>query len=351
MSIICKDNKLNLSLQLHITGKCNQHCKHCYHTEYVNEPMSFEDIKNIVEQFKNLIVKYNEAKGINQIGKINVTGGEPFVRKDFMEILELFYQNRKYFEYSILTNGSFITDEIADKLKNLEVVSIQVSIDGDIKTHDMIRGNGNFQRTMKAVDILNKYNIPTIVSFTASKLNYKDFPMVAKHCEEHKVRVLWSDRLVPIGNGKSIKEQCLSATECLEFFRLMKIEKDRLEEKKSITQVAMARSLQFIVNKGTLYRCLAGDSSITIDEFGNILPCRRMPIKCGNVLKDDLIDVYFNNEVMNDLRTQKVAEGCSECRFKKYCNGGARCISYAINNNYNIADPFCPLIYYNRNQN
>ena len=76
-----------------------------------------------------------------------------------------------------------------------------------------------------------------------------------------------------------------------------------------------------------------------------------MPIKCGNVLKDDLIDVYFNNEVMNDLRTQKVAEGCSECRFKKYCNGGARCISYAINNNYNIADPFCPLIYYNRNQN
>lgn len=349
--VTCKENKCGLSLQLHITGKCNQRCKHCYHNNYENEPMSFKDIEYIIEQFKELIDKYNENKGIKEKGEINITGGEPFVRDDFMQILELLHENKDYFKFSILTNGSFITDEIAEKLAKLEVTCIQVSIDGDINTHDEIRGKGNFERTFRAIDILVKHKIITIVSFTASKINYKEFPKVAEYCEKHKVNVLWSDRLVPIGNGKKLIEQCLSVTECLEYFKIMKKVQDDFRQRKSTTYIEIDRALQFIVTKEVPHRCVAGDSLITIDEYGNLLPCRRMPIKCGNVLNEKLSDLYFNNFVFNDLRKRKIANECLKCRFKKICNGGSKCMAYAINEDYNTAEPFCPLIFYKRNIN
>lgn len=349
--IIC-NNKNNLLLQLHITGKCNQHCKHCYHNEYGNEPITFNNIKDIIEQYKELLQKYNTSKGINERGIINITGGEPFVRKDFMDILELFNENRKYFSYGILTNGSFITDEIAEKLVKFEVNDVQVSVEGSKDTHDMIRGEGNFEKTFKAIDILNKHKIPTIVSFTASKMNYKEFPLVAEYCKEHNVTRLGSDRLVPIGNGENIKEQCLSPEECIEYFMIMKEEQDKaLVDKDCNTEILMNRALHFIVTKKSIYGCSAGDSAIVIDEMGNILPCRRMPIKCGNVLEDNLSDVYFNNEIMNDLRKKDISLGCEKCRFNRTCNGGAKCISYAMYNDYKKADPFCPLIFYKRNNN
>ena len=348
---ICDDNRSGIALQLHITGRCNQHCKHCYHENYVNEPMTFQDIESIVEQYKELIVKYNEIKGISEKGQLSVTGGEPFIRKDFMQILELFHKNKEFFKYSIMTNGSFITDEVADQLVKLEVNDVQVSIDGKKETHDFIRGEGNFDQTFRAIDILVRHKIPTIVSFTANKLNYKDFPIVAKHCEEHQANMLWSDRLVPIGNGKKILEQCLSPEEVLEYFQIMKKVQDEYRERKSCTYIAIDRALQFIVTKQIPHRCVAGDSLITIDEFGTLIPCRRMHIDCGNVLKNNLSELYFNSETMNELRERKVASECSQCRFQKTCNGGAKCIAYAMKQDFNQAEPFCPLIYYNRNRN
>lgn len=350
-----KNNKSYLLLQLHITGRCNQKCKHCYHTEYTNEPLSFKDIEKIIEDYLELLKKYNEInkiEGFNKIGHINVTGGEPFIRKDFMDILELLYEKRDYFTFGILTNGSYITDEIAKKLVKLQVAHVQVSIDGGPKVHDFIRGNGNFERTFNAIDILRKYKIRTIVSFTASKINYKEFPIVAEYCKKHDVSTLWSDRLVPIGNGVNIGEQCLSSKECLEYFKIMKNEQDKaLKDENCKTEIYMKRALQFIASKGTIYTCKAADSAFTIDEFGNILPCRRMPIKCGNILKDNLSDIYFNNEIMKQIRKKEIPRECEKCRFRNLCNGGARCISYAINKDFNKADPYCPLIFYKRNNN
>ncbi|MBU5488945.1 radical SAM protein [Clostridium sp. MSJ-8] len=343
--------KSQLLMQLHVTGRCNQKCKHCYHNEYVDEPLTLDSIRNIINQYVELLDKYNKVKNINCMGHINVTGGEPFVRKDFFDILEMFYENRRYFSFGVLTNGSYITDENAKLLKELGVSNVQVSIDGDKEIHDYIRGQGNYDQTFEAVDKLRKNNIRTTVSFTASKLNYKKFPDVAKACKEHDVSRLWSDRIVPIGNGSMLKEQCLSAPECLELFKIMKEEQDKALAENSNTEIFIKRALQFIVTKKDIYGCSAGDTALTIDEYGNILPCRRMPIKCGNVLKENLSDVYFNSEIMNDLRKKEVCKECEQCRFRNNCNGGAKCISYAINKDYKIADPFCPLIFYRRNKN
>ena len=45
-------------------------------------------------------------------GQINITGGEPFVREDIWELLDLFKENDKYFDFGILTNGSLLNENV-----------------------------------------------------------------------------------------------------------------------------------------------------------------------------------------------------------------------------------------------
>lgn len=336
-------------LQLHITGRCNQRCKHCYHIEYTNEPLTFENIQEVIKQYVDLLEKYNENLKNHYKGHIHITGGEPLVRKDFMKIVQLMHANRDKFTFNVLTNGSLITDEIASKLYDFGVGYVQVSIDGDYENHDLIRGKGNLERTLKSIDILNKYGIRTMVSFTAGTHNYKDFPKVAKYCSEHGVSVLWSDRVVPFGNADT--NQCMSTEECMEFFRIMQDEKVKKVKEGSALSIQMERSLQFIVSKQLIYHCYAGESQIVVDENGNVMPCRRLPLVCGNILEDNLINIFYNNKIMQDLRKNEIPIECIRCRFKKTCNGGARCISYAKTKNFNEADPYCPLIFYGKNDN
>lgn len=335
-----------LILQWHVTNRCNLRCKHCYQEDYNGDELTLDEIKKVIAEYVELLKTYAEKKGIEFIrGHINVTGGEPFVREDFLKILEEFSKNKKYFSYGILTNGTFITDEIAKKLVELNVSHVQVSMEGDKPTHDSIRGTGSFDKTMSALKILNKYNINSHVSFTAHKQNYKDFSHVCKHARKAKASKVWTDRLVPMGSGKEMSEQLLSKDEALEFFGVIMSEKNKtFRNKISNLEVYSNRSLQFLKSGEHPYNCSAGDSLVTILENGDVLSCRRMPIPTENVLNYSLSDIYYNNKVFKDLRQENIPEECKSCVYASKCKGGSKCISYAIYNDYTKPDPSCPIL-------
>lgn len=342
---MCPNRVNRLILQWHITSKCNQRCKHCYQEHYSGIELTLAQIIDVIEQYKQLLISYANNKKCNFIrGHINITGGEPFVREDFFEILTKLYENRKYFSYGILTNGSLINNESAKLLKKLNVAHIQVSIDGNRKTHDELRGPNNFNQTLKALKILKKFNIRSMISFTAHKNNYKDFSIVAKYARKVKTSKLWTDRLVPIGNGKNLEKDILSPIEAMEFFENIVQEKNKkFLNKFSGTEVYANRSLQFLKSAEKPYGCSAGDSLIVVLENGDIVPCRRMPILCGNVLNSSLSDVYFNHKIMKDLRNENIPETCKQCVYAEKCRGGSKCISYALYSDYKHADPSCPI--------
>ena len=60
-------------------------------------------------------------------GHVTVTGGEPFVRRDFLDLLSVFRENRKHFSFAILTNGSLIDAPLARRLRELGPAFVQVS--------------------------------------------------------------------------------------------------------------------------------------------------------------------------------------------------------------------------------
>lgn len=332
----------HLQLQWHITQRCNLRCKHCYQESYSNNDLSFAEMMKIVEQFKELLKYYSKLSGKRIRGHITVTGGEPFIRADFFDLLEIFAQNNPYFDFSILTNGTMIDEETAERLSIYGPSFVQISIEGKKETHDQIRGVGSYDKAILGIKNLTKKKIPVLVSFTAHKKNYKEFSDVVKMAEINKVTRVWSDRLIPSGNGLGMQDMLFTAEEVEEFFLIMKKEKQELNKKRfNKTEVAMHRALQFLCG-GRGYSCQAGKTLITIDSNGDAYPCRRMPIKIGNIKEESLLKIFTQNKLLGELRNPSNCHtDCKSCEHFNKCQGGLRCLSYAMTGNPFNRDPGC----------
>lgn len=333
-----------LLLQWHITERCNLRCAHCYQSTYSGQELLFQNLLKIVRQFKDLLDFWRYRVSQHPVrGHITVTGGEPFVRKDFMDLLEIFAANRKHFSFAILTNGSFIDAIMARRLRKLGPAFVQVSIEGTQATHDTIRGNGNFERTVLALKHLVKQRIRTLISFTAHRTNFREFAEVAQLGRKLRVSRVWADRLIPFGIGSVLQDQMLTPDETHEFFEIML--RARNEVKRHLfsrTEISMHRALQFLVGGGRPYHCTAGDSLVTVQPNGDLYPCRRMPICVGNLMNTPLSELYYNSDLFRSLRDQnRINNGCEECSHSRLCRGGLKCLTYAITGDPFKADPGC----------
>ena len=136
-------NRLPTGIVYESTMRCNLHCEFCYVGDLLNiegewrQEMPIETIRRA----------FPDCDGL----QVNLTGGEIFMRKDIMEVLDLFAQKNYVCGY-LTTNGTIIDDERADALADLALRGflrhISVSIDGPGELHDAARGvKGTFERT------------------------------------------------------------------------------------------------------------------------------------------------------------------------------------------------------------
>ncbi len=331
-----------LRLQWHITERCNFRCSHCYQDSQNSEELDFRQLIQVMDQYKDLLKNWKGGPEKPARGHINVTGGEPFIRHDFLDLLELFAGNRRHFSHAILSNGSFIDRKMAKRLRQLRTSFVQVSIEGTEETHNRVRGAGNYGQAVSALKNLVKEGVRAIISFTAHRDNYREFTDVARLGRRLKVSRVWADRLIPYGNALNMVDKLLSPEETQEFFGIM--EKARpvgVWSRFQRTKVSMERALQFQVGGGRPYRCTAGDSLITVQPNGDLYPCRRMPVPVGNLMEHPLEELYYDSELFRALRGHCVSEGCETCFYSELCRGGLKCLSLAVTGDPFKADPGC----------
>ncbi len=336
-------------LQWHITDRCNLRCQHCYQTSYSGNGLDYPSLLDILDQFRCLVLHFRERYYTKLRGHITLTGGEPFARKSFPALVEKIAEQNSLFSFSVLTNGSMIDQERAEWLGKMRPRYVQVSMDGNHQIHDSIRGEGNFAKTRQTIQLLKKMNIRVMVSFTAHQTNYQTFPEVAQACKEVDADFLWSDRLIPESESNQIESLQInnivpmSTTETHDFFKIMKSEADKCKNDRSTkTRVKMHRALQFQYSDTTAYRCVAGETFLTIMPNGDLYPCRRMPVKVGNVLETPLATLYYGSPFLRNLRNNhQISQGCQECNKNKECRGGLKCLSYAVYGDAHVKDPNC----------
>lgn len=160
-----------------ITNTCNYHCSYCIFSseakKYENE-LTTDEVKRAIKELKN-----------NNFTYIKFTGGEPFTRKDMIEILR--YANRLGFDMDISTNASLITEDIAKELKNINFQMVHVSLDGNDKyTHEYVRGENTFERTLRGIRYLTNNYVYTRIGTVIYKENEDKLEEIVKLAIELK---------------------------------------------------------------------------------------------------------------------------------------------------------------------
>ena len=323
-------------LQWHLSENCNLKCLHCYQENHKPIQLEFDKLVIIYKQFKDLLNKKKMK------GHINITGGEPLCNPYLFKLLDLIKEDSDLITFSILTNGTLINEKIAKKIKSYNPLYVQVSLEGGKKTNDYIRGKGTYKKIAEGIVNLRKENIFTSISFTATSLNYKEFPKVVRYARKYGVNNVWSDRFIPLGD--SDKSLALNYEQTREYLEIMNKERNKLKKvKNSNTTISMYRALQFQMTNDFAYGCTAGDTLLTVMENGDLVPCRRMPITIGNLFDRNMYDLYIKSDVLKDLREKKIPDECIDCEHSEVCHGGLKCLTYAMYKDLNHKDYGCNL--------
>ena len=323
-------------LQWHLSENCNLKCLHCYQENHKPIQLEFDKLVIIYKQLKELLNKKKMK------GHINITGGEPLCNPYLFKLLDLIKGDSDLITFSILTNGTLINEKISKKIKSYNPLYVQVSLEGGKKTNDYIRGKGTYKKVAEGIVNLRKENIFTSISFTATSLNYKEFPKVVRYARKYGVNNVWSDRFIPLGD--SDKSLALNYEQTREYLEIMNKERNKLKKvKNNNTTISMYRALQFQMTNDFAYGCTAGDTLLTVMENGDLVPCRRMPITIGNLFDRSMYDLYIKSDVLKDLREKKIPDECINCEHSEVCHGGLKCLTYAMYKDLNHKDYGCNL--------
>ena len=318
-------NKEKFVLQWHLTERCNLKCKHCYQDGDIKKEMNIFEASEVFDKFRKFIVENNYR------GHINFTGGEPFVKYDLLKQL-MKRCDETGITYGILTNGTMIDETLTEELSRCKNLSfVQMSLEGGKKVNDSIRGEGVFNKVMKAVKLLRREGIQTMISFTCSESNYKELRKLIWLCRLHRVDRFWTDRYVPIRKDEI---EVLSTEHYREVIDVLK-----QEHRCHIggLDVECKRALQGI-DLGCGYRCSAGERLLVLLPDGEALPCRRLPMELGNIKEKSIEELL--EESKRKFNPEERGE-CSGCDKWNMCHGGAKCLTYAVTGDTSRKDINC----------
>lgn len=336
----------NFALQWHVTERCNWHCKHCYQKE-VAEELSLPQLYSCVDQFFSLIKKLDlPAENL----KLRISGGEPLIRKDFFPFIERISKYSNYYQWYLMSNGSLFTEENLRKIKRLRVSGIQVSLEGTEKNNDEVRGKGTFKKTIKAMKLLSRFKIPFAVSLTLTKKNSNDIFHLVELLNKLGAYQLNVRRLVPQGRGRGLKNNMMDPLslrdECLKIKEINK----NLAKQKNKLRVSLGCDFG-IFNSEILndvesdmvpnYCGLTEGNTLTIMANGDVVPCRKLPLVLGNILEDELVNIYNSSLMKNYQKLDNLSKVCKNCPNFISCFGGAKCVTYGYSGRLNIADVQC----------
>lgn len=309
------------NLALSITNVCNLRCKHCYAMSGAALPneMSYDTIKDIlIPQVKNANVKF-----------ITLTGGEPFCHP---KILDIISEIRKAgIKVSIATNGTKINEELLSSLKRLGVSRIQISLEGSTaQLNDIVRGKGVYDKILSIMPKIVESGIHTAISFTPTTHNYTDIKKMSDLCLELGVNTLSVRRYSNSGRAMTNHLEATKLKNKELLTQICNLRKDSSYSKLNILTgdplIALIDDKYKAFTDNVLAGCTAGISSLAIDSEGNIKPCTRADIVCGNIIKNDLCDIWENNILLNQLRDRNNLRGkCETCKVKMVCGGCRAC--------------------------
>jgi len=317
-------------VQCHLTERCNLRCTHCYQTGGGTDELSLEEIRDMLAEITDMLQAWSDAYQMEFATSLNVTGGEPFLRRDLFEILGEMASGG--FAVYLLTNGILVDEEKADRLAALGVKGVQVSIEGPEEIHDSIRGKGSFSSSCRGISRLVAAGLQVTLNATLSEINADRFEEMIAICASLGAQRLGFSRLVPSGRGAGLVGRMIAPEKIKEIYRsIFSFPAHGIEIVTGDPVASQMRAGEMEADSGMIATggCAAGVSGLTIMPDGTVLPCRRMPVALGNIRTDSLREIWAESDILKRLRDRRQYGGrCGSCGRWAQCRG-CRAIAYS----------------------
>lgn len=296
-----------------VTKRCNLNCKICFFQKQSSSKneMNLREFENI---FSNKLMR--------SVSVITLTGGEPFLRKDILEILML-ADNKlpNLFNLRISSNGT-LTKEIISTIEKItslssKLITVCISIDGLEATHERVRGKGTYRKTVTTLEELKKIekrvnNLSIEVKFTVMDENVNeiyelynkfgsDFEFFYKPCQIFPGHPLYKKGE---GSGLAISEETKKTLK--EFAETVFLEKEfsgKVSLLDTIRKFFYLYQLEYVENPNIMpLPCTVGFFDLNVAYNGDFHGCEILGMKPFGNVRETPIDEIWYSKAASDFR-------------------------------------------------
>ena len=320
-----------LTINWAINNSCNFACSHCYSREDTHEELARDVLYACLEKV---------AKA--GVFSINFGGGEPLLHPNLLEIAS--FASGLGLRVSMNSNGWLIDRDKALVLKQAGFTKVGISVDSHLpEVHDGFRGvAGSHARALAALGYLKEAGITTSISTVICRINCNTIDELVAMAMAHGVGQLNFHNFKCSGLGLANKDSLdLSAEEWKEFY------KGAIAAKQSVKGLDISLDDTIIAlldarDAGSLVKgSVCGKLSLNIKANGDMTPCGFIPIVIGNIVTDDLRQVWKDSAVLEKMRNKQPTGKCSGCSKYEDCLGGCTARALALTGDMNSPDPHC----------
>ncbi|UCB60255.1 MAG: radical SAM protein [Candidatus Bathyarchaeota archaeon] len=299
------------------TLKCNLRCPFCY--AWRTKTQDELSLQEIEETFS--------SQALKNLVSVGITGGEPFLRKDIVEIASTIAENNRNLVNIRITTNGFHTEKIVSNIHEiLDVtglpIAVKISIDGVKATHDRIRCSGSFSKAMSTLTYLKRlkekgYDLSISIGFTAVDENVndiwklydefgKDFEFFFKPAQTLPIS---PKGCPPLPISQKTRRSLIAFT-CSYLQNEFRGKRTLWNSSRKLYYRYL---LDFLGHPSIRpVPCSAAYSHFKLDSNGDVYACSVSPLRLGNVREAPLDKIWFSPSSFR-IRRMITGGGCTCC--------------------------------------
>ncbi|MGC9070107.1 MAG: radical SAM protein [Elusimicrobiales bacterium] len=292
------EKNIPILASIELTRRCVNSCIHCYLNETQeklsksDEELSFSKIKDIFFQLKTLGTVF-----------LNITGGEPLLRKDIVKIVKIAVE----FNFLVKLFSSLnYESNIIESLYDVGLRYIDVSLYGRKDIHNLVTRSNSFDKTFENIKKAKELGFKITIKTPVMSLNINEIRWLKEFSSNYNLNFKIDPIITPRNNGDTSPLKYSISKNDIE--KLLEYGLINLEN------IDLDCNAEYVA-------CGAMKSVIAIDAYGNVTPCISLPLCIGNVNENKISDILKSN-IACDVRKKLEIEPkkCIKCNYKTICS-------------------------------
>jgi radical SAM protein with 4Fe4S-binding SPASM domain len=319
-----------LTVYLGATQGCNLACAHCQASSGPGPLDPFD-----LDLARPLFAELFELG----CGLVHVTGGEPLLHPEFFPAVDEAF--RWGLNVLLTTNGTLISDALAEELARRPFRTVSISLDGpDGDSHDALRGDGSLDAALRGLRRLAAHR-PVGVTTTLTPLLAGRLDELIRVCEDAGAAALYLRPGLPAGRAAERPDLLPS----FEGFKRTLAELDALQTETDLPifhppEVPHAASTAHVLER---FGCVAGNLVCSVAPDGQVNPCALLgpSFDTGSLRDHSLHQLWSQGDAFVRLRALEGNPDCWSCRHYDRCGGGCRARALVATGDLEAPDPWC----------